>query len=76
MLEVAEWSGSPWRGPSGLPVHGCSSCQEPLILNPELDLTDELSRCRRPMAWLAGKRRVTSFPRTPQQRALSRVGKQ
>lgn len=43
MLKLLEWSGSPWRGPSGLPVHWCSSCQEPLVLNPELDLTDELS---------------------------------
>lgn len=67
---AAEWSGSSWHLPSGLPGHGRSTCQEPLILNTELDLTDKRSRCCRPMASLAGERRVTSFLRRPRQQRL------
>lgn len=58
--------------PSGLPGHWWSACQEPLILNTELDLTDKLSRCCRPMASLAGERRVTSFLRRPRQQRVER----
>lgn len=60
-----EWSSSPWHVPSGVSGHWWSTCQEPLILNSESGLTDKLSRCCRPMASLAGRRRVTSFLRRP-----------
>lgn len=50
---------------SSTSTHWWSTCQEPLILNTESDLTDKLSRCCRPMASLAGRRCVTSFLRRP-----------
>lgn len=54
---------------SPTPTHWWSTCQEPLILNTESDLTDKLSRCCRPMASLAARQCVTS-PAETAERAL------